>query len=170
MCDRRPSPTDGISIWTLLLRRKVVWSILLLLCVSVISGCGSAPPPSPALRQVLPTPQATHPFHETLETSDGAFTIMLDITPNRSGTNVFLARVLDNRTGKPAAHVIITLYTTMQDMAMGTDSIVLHADGNGQFSATSDNLSMAGHWAIGIAIQASDHTMHQAGVSFVTAL
>jgi len=28
---------------------------------------------------------------------------------------------------------------------------------------------MAGHWAIGIAIQASDHSMHQAGVSFVTA-
>jgi len=76
---------------------------------------------------------------------------------------------MDNRTGEPAARVIITLYTTMQDMAMGTDSLVLHSDGNGQFSATSDNLSMAGHWAIGIAIQASDHTMHRAGVSFVTA-
>ncbi len=162
MFDRRPSSTDGTSIWTALLRRKSVWTSLLLLCVGVISGCGSAPPPSP-------TPQAAPPFHETLETRDGTFTITLDITPNRSGTNVFLAQVMDKRTGEPAARVIITLYTTMQDMAMGTDSLVLHADGNGQFSATSGNLSMAGHWAIGIAIQASDQSMHQAGVSFVTA-
>jgi hypothetical protein len=169
MFDRRPSPTDGASIWTALLRHKSVWTSLLLLCVGVISGCGSAPPPSPTLRQVSPTPQAAHPFHETLETRDGTFTITLDIAPNRSGTNVFLARVTDNRTGKPAARVIITLYTTMQDMDMGTDSIVLRPDGNGQFSATSGNLSMAGHWAIGIAIQASDQSMHQAGVSFVTA-
>jgi len=162
MFDRKPSPTDGASIWIALLRRKAVWTSLLLLCVGVISGCGSAPPPSL-------TPQAAPPFHETLETRDGTFTITLDITPNRSGTNVFLAQVMDNRTGEPAARVIITLYTTMQDMAMGTDSLVLHADGNGQFSATSGNLSMAGHWAIGIAIQASDQSMHQAGVSFVTA-
>jgi len=169
MFDRRPSSTDGASIWTALLRRKAVWTSLLLLCIGVVSGCGSAPPPSPTLRQVSPTPEVAHPFHDTLKTLDGTFTITLDITPNRSGTNVFLAQVMDNRTGEPAARVIITLYTTMQDMAMGTDSLVLHSDGNGQFSATSDNLSMAGHWAIGIAIQASDHTMHRAGVSFVTA-
>jgi len=142
---------------------------LLLLCVGVISSCGTTPRASPPLRQASPTPQVAHPFHDTLETRDGAFTVTLDITPNRSGTNVFLVRVMDNRAVKLAAHVIITLYTTMQDMAMGTDSIVLQADGNGQCSATSDNLSMAGHWAIGIAIQASDHSMHQAGVSFVTA-
>ncbi len=42
-----------------------------------------------------------------------------------------MVRVVDNRTGKPAVHVDITLYTTMQDMAMGTDSMVLHADGKG---------------------------------------
>ncbi len=165
----RPSPTDGVSRWIVLLRRKPVWSILFLLCVSVISGCASTPRPSPTLRQSSPTPAVAHPFHDILKTQDGAFTVTLDITPNRSGTNVFLARVMDNRTGKPAAHVIITLYTTMQDMVMGTDLIVLHPDGHGQFKATSNNLSMAGHWAIGVAIQASDHSMHQAGVSFVTA-
>lgn len=168
MFDQRPSPTDGASTWSVLLRLKALWTILLVLCASVISGCGSAAPPSPTLQQPSPTPQVAGPFHETLETRDGAFTITLDITPNRSGTNAFLARVRDNRTGKPAARVVITLYTTMVDMAMGTDSIVLRADGPGQFSATSDNLSMAGHWAVGIAIQASDHSMHQAGVSFVT--
>jgi 5-hydroxyisourate hydrolase-like protein (transthyretin family) len=82
---------------------------------------------------------------------------------------VFTVHVLDAHTGQLASHVTITLYTTMQDMAMGTDSIALHANGKGQFSATSDNLSMSGHWAIGIAIQTPDHALHKAGVSLVTA-
>ncbi len=169
MLDPKSSPTDEASNRATLLLGKVVRTILLLLCVAVISACGSAATLSPTPRQASPTPPVAHPFHATLETRDGAFSITLDISPNRSGTNVFLAHVRDNRTGKPAARITITLYATMQDMAMGTDSIVLHADGPGQFSATSDNLSMAGHWAIGIAIQAPNQTMHKAGVSFVTA-
>ena len=94
----------------------------------------------------------------------------LDITPNRSGPNVFTVQVMDNHTEKLAGRLNITLYTTMQDMAMGTDSITLHADENGNYSATSDNLSMSGHWAIGIAIQTPDHALHKAGVSLVTSL
>jgi len=96
--------------------------------------------------------------------------VTLDITPNRSGANIFQLRVMNNQTGKPASHVTITLYTTMQDMAMGTDSIGLHADGAGYFSSPSNNLSMAGHWAIGIAIQTSDRVIHKAGVSFFMAV
>jgi hypothetical protein len=72
-------------------------------------------------------------------------------------------QVLDHR-GQPASHVEITLYTTMQDMLMGTDSVVLHADGPGRFSGTSDVLSMGGHWAIGITIRTLDHIVHKAGV------
>jgi 5-hydroxyisourate hydrolase-like protein (transthyretin family) len=142
--------------------------MLLLCAISIISGCGPAPTLTPALRQQSLSHETAHPFHGTLETLDGAFTVTLDVTPNRSGTNVFMIRVVDNRTGKPAVHVYITLYTTMQDMAMCTDSIVLHADGKGQYSATSDNLSMVGHWAIGVAIQTADHTIHKVGVSLVT--
>ena len=76
---------------------------------------------------------------------------------------------MDNQTKQPVTHIVITLYTTMQDMPMGTNSIVLHDDGNGQFSATSDNLIMGGKWAIGITIIRSDHIIHKAGVmSLVT--
>lgn len=75
-------------------------------------------------------------------------------------------RVVD-RAGKAVEDVEITLYTTMQDMAMGTDSVVLHANGSGQFSATSDVLNMGGHWSIGITVQTADHIVHKAGVSFV---
>jgi len=66
-----------------------------------------------------------------------------------------------------ATHVVITLYTTMQDMPMGTDSVVLRAEGGGQFSATSDILSMGGHWALGITIQTANHVIHKAGVSLL---
>lgn len=76
---------------------------------------------------------------------------------------------MDNQTKQPVTHIVITLYTTMQDMPMGTNSIVLHDDGNGQFSATSDNLIMGGKWAIGITIIRSDRIIHKAGVmSLVT--
>ncbi len=105
-----------------------------------------------------------------MQTFDKAFSLTLDITPGRSGPNMFVAHVMDNHTNKPATHVNITLYTTMQDMAMGTDSFALRADGNGQFSATSDLLSMSGHWAIGITIQTTDHVMHKTGVNLVMPL
>ena len=60
----------------------------------------------------------------------------------------------------------VTLYTTMQDMPMGTDAIHLHAGSNDSFSATGV-LSMQGHWAIGIVIQTPDHRLHKGGVMLV---
>jgi hypothetical protein len=152
-----------------LLRWKLAWCLLLFLCLSVISGCGPSSSPTTTLHQPSPTAVA-QPFHSTVKTLDGDFTVTLAVTPNRSGPNVFTVSVVDDHTGKPVTRVTITLYTTMQDMAMGTDAIALHADGKGQFSATSDDLSMDGHWAIGIAIQTPDHALHKAGVSLVTAL
>jgi copper transport protein len=149
---------------------KLVWCIVLFLCVSVIAGCGATPSSMIVIRQQPQPTEVAQPFHATVKTFDGDFTLTLTITPNRSGTNVFTVRVMDNHTDRLATRANITLYTTMQDMPMGTDAIILHADGKGQFSATSDNLSMAGHWAIGITIQTSDHSLHKAGVSLVTSL
>lgn len=146
-------------------REKLVYSLLFLLCVSMIISCGTVQTATPAPQQ--PSPEATHPFHGTVTTLDGDFIVTLDVTPNLSGTNVFLVHVEDAHTNKLTMPVAITLYTTMQDMDMGTDSLTLHPGGSGLFSATADNLSMAGHWAIGIVIQTSDHVTHKAGVSFV---
>lgn len=116
--------------------------------------------------QVTPIDQ---PFHGTTQTFDHAFSVTLNITPNHSGINVFTANVLNNHTARPTSTVEVTLYTTMQDMAMGTDALVLRTGTNGQFSATGNNLSMGGHWAIGIVIQTPDHVLHKAGISLVTA-
>lgn len=149
---------------------KVAWMVVLCLGVSILSGCGAPAPATTASGQQTQPAAPAGPFHNKVQTFDGAFTITLDITPNRSGTNVFQAQVFTTRTNTPATHLTITLYTTMQDMPMGTDSIVLYNDGHGQFSATSDALSMNGHWAIGITIQTPDHMIHKAGVSLLTSL
>ncbi len=145
----------------------MLWSIVLLFYVSVIAGCGASPTKTIALQPSPQPKKVVHPFHATVKTLDGDFTVTLDITPNRPGTNVFIIHVVDNQTHKPITHIDIILYTTMQDMPMGTDSIRLHADKQDQFSATNNNLSMSGRWAIGITIQPSDHTLHKAGVSLM---
>jgi len=168
--DRRLSRDGDVDRWHTLHHWKPVWIFLLFLCVSVTSSCGPSSSSATTVGQP-PQPSAdAHPFHDTFKTLDGDFTITLDITPNRSGINVFMAQVMDTRTKTSAAHIAITLYTTMQDMPMGTDSILLRAGNNGQFSATSNTLSMDGHWAIGITIQTPDHIIHKAGVSLLTSL
>lgn len=126
--------------------------------------------PAPPTRAVQTAPPVGRPFHQTIQTVDGAFSVTLDVTPNHAGNNLFTASVVDNHTKQPATSVTVTLYITMQDMAMGTTSIVLQAATGGQFSATSDNFSMDGDWAIGISIQTPDHVQHKAGVNLVVTL
>src|SRR5207248_6043487 len=86
----------------MLLHRKLAWCILFFLCLSVISGCGTISSPTTTVRQPPPT-EVAQPFHGTMKTLDGDFTVTLDITPNRSGMNVFIARVVDDHTGKLAS-------------------------------------------------------------------
>jgi hypothetical protein len=157
------SKTDAESMRSRLRPDRWRWavSLLLFLCISLTDGCATTHTATVATQ---PSPVVTaSPFHTTIETFDRAFTLTLIITPGHAGANRFTLQVKD-RTGTPAEHVEITLYTTMQDMSMGTDSVVLHPDGPGQFSATSDVLNMGGRWAIGIAIWTADHVMHKAGV------
>jgi len=154
-----------------MLKKRNRASVAFLFCVLIISGCATASPTSATQPQPqVQTPAVPQPFHTTLQTFDKDFSLTLAITPDRSGTNTFVMGIIDNHTNKSASHVTVILYTTMQDMAMGTDSLVLHANNNGQFSATSNLLSMRGHWGLGITIQTSDHVVHKAGVDLVLIL
>jgi copper transport protein len=170
MFEREKAP-DRQPGWRLVAGYRKWLAILVFLTISgVLSGCGAsalAPTPTPLLSRPQPI-TSTGPFHTTAQTFDGDFTITLDITPNHSGPNQFKVQVMDNHAHKIATHVTITLYTTMQDMPMGTDSVVLQAEEGGKFSATSNVLSMGGHWAIGITVQTGDHVIHKAGVNIVT--
>lgn len=144
--------------------------VSLLFCSSMISGCGIFSTPTTTTTPFSPQPTTiTHPFHSTFQTLDGAFAITLAIAPNAAGTNIFNLTVIDRHTQKPATRIKVTLYATMQDMAMGTDSVVLRGIGAGQYNTSSSILNMSGHWALGITIMTSDRIIHRAGVSLVTA-
>jgi copper transport protein len=146
------------------------WSIALALCLGLLSGCGGTLAPTQTVQdtsRTSPTAEGIQPFHATVQTLDSVLTVTLTITPDRAGTNMFTVRVRANHPNALPTAVSVTLYTTMQDMPMGTDAIHLHADSNGSFSAISV-LSMQGHWAIGIVIQTPDHRLHKGGVMLVT--
>ena len=102
-----------------------------------------------------------------MQTFDRALAVALTITPNLAGPNVFTVRLRTNHAGTLTTAVKVTLFTTMQDMPMGTDAIHLVADSNGSFSAIGV-LSMQGDWAIGIVIKTPDHQLHKGGVMLVT--
>jgi copper transport protein len=104
-------------------------------------------------------------FNTTVKTTDSKFTIMLNVNPNRFGTNIFTVSVVDNSTGKPTTNVGVSLYTTMLDMDMGTDTVNLLPDGKGHFSASGD-LSMGGNYQIRIQIRTPNNTLHEARVQF----
>jgi len=93
--------------------------------------------------------------------------VKLNVNPNRFGTNTFTVTVIDNHTGKPTSDVGVSLYTTMLDMDMGTDSINLLPDGKGNFRGHGD-LSMSGDWQIRIQIRTPDNSLHEANVKLYT--
>jgi copper transport protein len=136
-----------------------------LICVGLLNVFGGTLLPATAAQ-----PQAggqAKPFNTSIQTTDDKFTVTLNINPNRFGTNAFTVSVMDNSTHIPTTNVGVSLYTTMLDMEMGTDSINLLPDGKGHFSANGD-LSMGGHWQVRIQIRTPDNTLHEAKVDFFT--
>jgi copper transport protein len=109
------------------------------------------------------TSTTSTPFNGSAKTSDGKYNITLNVNPNRFGTNVFTVHVTDVQTGQQLGtnQAGVTVYTTMLDMAMGTDSLNLQADPKGGFSGSGD-LSMGGNWGIQVQIRTLDNTLHTA--------
>ena len=117
------------------------------------------PPPTTPTQQVKP-------FNALVKTSDHLFTVKLTVSPNRFGSNVFTATVMNSK-GTVVTNVGVSIYTTMLDMDMGTNAINLQPDGKGHFSATGD-LDMGGNWALRVQIRAPDLKLHEGTVKMVT--
>lgn len=150
-----------------ILRWEPLLGVAILICVGLMNVfAGTLSPVAPTQQQA---PTSTKPFNATVKTSDNKFTLMLNVNPNRFGTNIFTVSVVDDSTGKATANVGVSLYTTMLDMDMGTDTVNLLPDGKGHFSARGD-LSMAGHWEIRIQLRTPDNTLHEAKVDFFVPL
>lgn len=106
------------------------------------------------------------PFSTTIPMPDGKFTLKFAITPNSLGTNLFTVYVLDSN-GKQDTNVGVSLYTTMLDMNMGTDTVNLRPNGKGGFSAKGD-ISMDGSWQVRVEVRTPDNTLHEATIKFFT--
>jgi copper transport protein len=159
--------TKKIDTLFSLLRWEPVLGVAILVAVgltNVFAGTLSAVPTTSTQHQPGGKPQ---PSLSTVHTTDNKFTAVLEVNPNRFGTNVFTVTVTDNATGKVDTSVSVNIATTMLDMDMGTDIISLQPDGKGHFSGSGD-LSMAGNWQFSIQIRTADHTLHEATVTIVT--
>ena len=147
-----------------ILRWEPVLGVAVLVCVGLLNVFGGT------LLPVTTQPQTvgqSKPFNTSFQTTDDKFTVTLNINPNRFGTNVFTVSVVDNKTHAPTTSVGVSLYTTMLEMDMGTDTVNLQPDGKGNFSAPGD-LSMSGNWMIRIQVRTPDSTLHEARVPLFT--
>jgi copper transport protein len=148
------------------LRWEPVLGVGVLICVGLMNVFAGTLSPI-AVAQQQQTGSKPQPYTTTTPTKDGKFTVTLSVNPNRFGSNVFTVSAVDSATGKPATNIGVSLYTTMLDMDMGTDTVNLLPDGKGHFSGSGD-LSMPGNWGIRIQIRTTDATLHEASVKLVT--
>jgi len=151
---------------TTVLRWEPLLGVAVIACVGLMNVFAGTLSPIAAPQQPTTTHAPTS-YNTTVKTSDNKFTVSLNINPNRFGTNIFKVTVIDNKTGKPATDVGVSLYTTMLDMDMGTDTVNLLPDGKGHFSAQGD-LGMGGNWQIRIQIRTIDNTLHETKIHVFT--
>lgn len=145
---------------TTILRWEALPGVAILLCAGLMSVFASTLSATTTTGQ-QPITSKTSVYNSTVKTADNTFTVKLNVTPNRFGTNVFTATIIDNSTGKATPNVSVTLFTTMLDMDMGTDNVALQSNGKGSFSASGE-LAMGGNWEIRVAIHTLDGTLHEA--------
>jgi hypothetical protein len=145
------------------LSSKIGRLVLLAVCVGfLLAACGTGGSTA--------TPAGSTPttaFHTSAKTSDGMFSLQFSVTPNNFGTNAFAVSVEDATNKQPVTDLTVQLTTTMLDMNMGTDSVLLQSNGNGHYSAQGQ-LAMSGNWEIGIEIRTPDKTLHETRIKLYT--
>ena len=159
--------TKRTQLLSNVLRWEPVLGVGVIICVGLMNVFAGTLSPIAVAQQQQQTGTKPQPYTTTAPTKDGKFKVTLSVNPNRFGTNVFTVSAVDAATGKPATNIGVSLYTTMLDMDMGTDTVNLLPDGKGHFSGTGD-LAMPGNWEIRIQIRTPDATLHEASVKFVT--
>ena len=159
--------TKKTHLLSSVLRWEPVLGVGVLICVGLMNVFAGTLSPIAATQQQQQTASKPKPYTTTTPTKDGKFKVTLSVNPNRFGTNVFTVSTVDTATGKPATNIGVSLYTTMLDMDMGTDTVNLQPDGKGHFSGTGD-LTMPGNWEIRIQIRTPDASLHEASVKLVT--
>jgi copper transport protein len=159
--------TKKTQVLSRVLRWEPVLGVGVLICVGLMNVFAGTLSPIAAAQQQQQTGSKPQPYSASLRTTDGKYTVTLSVDPNRFGTNVFTVSAVATSTGAPATNIGVSLYTTMLDMDMGTDTVNLLPDGKGHFSGTGD-LAMPGDWQIRVQIRTPDARLHEASVKLVT--
>ena len=124
--------------------------LLSLLIVMLCTACGSTPSTATSTSST---------FQTTVQTTDKAFTVQVTISPNQLGNNTFTVKFLSPQQ-VPTQNTQVNLQTTMLDMAMGTDNVMLQAGSQGTYSGQG-TLTMSGTWQIQVVIHTPDHALHE---------
>ena len=128
--------TKRTQLLSNVLRWEPVLGVGVIICVGLMNVFAGTLSPIAVAQQQQQTGTKPQPYTTTAPTKDGKFKVTLSVNPNRFGTNVFTVSAVDAATGKPATNIGVSLYTTMLDMDMGTDTVNLLPDGKGHFSGS----------------------------------
>ncbi len=158
--------TKRVDRLTTILRWEPLAGIAIVACVGLMNVFAGTLTPI-TTQQQQPATNASSAYNTTVQTADHAYTVKLNINPNRFGSNLFTVTVIATSTGQPTTNVGVVVYTQMLDMDMGTDNVTLLPDGKGHFSATAV-LSMSGNWAVRVQIRSPDHIFHEASIKIFT--
>jgi copper transport protein len=145
-----------------IVRWEPVVGVAVLLCVglmNVFAGTLAPVAPTSASQQQQQSIASQQPFHATMQTFDHEFTVMLSISPNQQGSNVFTVSIANPRTNKPITHVRVDVNTEMLDQNLGIGFLPLKPDGHGHFSGRGD-LVLSGHWQIIVQITTPNDPYH----------
>jgi copper transport protein len=128
--------------------------------VAVSSSLGVTPQ-----SQLSPTQSASFGekgFKTIAITTDNQFTLLITITPDSPGPNVFTIQALDGY-NKQVTNIAISL-SLSADTGTTLKVINFQPDGKGSFTAQA-NLPASGYWTAYLQVRAPDNTLHNASTT-----
>jgi len=153
---------------TTLMTRILAWEpwlgVAVIVCVGLMNVfAGTLVPTTTQTSGNQNNTTVSGPFSGSAPTSDKKYNIMLTVSPNTFGTNVFTVQVTDAATGKTlgASDLSVSIDVTMLDMDMGTQTATLTPNGKGGFSGSED-FAMGGNWSVKVLLHTPDGTLHSA--------
>jgi putative copper export protein/methionine-rich copper-binding protein CopC len=132
------------------LRREAMLGAAVLLCAALLGAFAGTLAAAPA-PGVSTNTAPRGPFNATQQV--GGYSIKLNVTPAKFGTNTFTVTVKDGK-GAPVTRAIIVASFGSIDMDMGQEDVNLTpagANAPGVYSGKGD-ITMGGHWQVGVKV------------------
>ena len=165
---------------TRVLRWEPILGIIVLICTGLMNVFGGSlqpvPPPPPQNigtmsgmpgmsgmpPMQMPTSKPEKGYKTAAPTTDLRFMLLLTITPDSPGMNVFTIQVLNGYDQK-VINVSLSL-TLTENMSTTSQVINFQPNGQGEFTA-SVNLATSNYWTAQFQVRTPDNTLHQASTT-----